>query len=63
VAIDLLGVMIIGLCAVLTITTRRTWYLDIGLGAAELYCSSGAEQAPGRQGLRCLTSWVLFVSR
>jgi multicomponent Na+:H+ antiporter subunit F len=31
VAIDLLGVMIIGLCAVLTITTRRTWYLDIGL--------------------------------
>jgi multicomponent Na+:H+ antiporter subunit F len=34
VAIDLLGVMIIGLCAVLTITTRRTWYLDIGLAWA-----------------------------
>ena len=33
-AIDLLGVMIIGLCAVLTITTRRTWYLDIGLAWA-----------------------------
>ncbi len=34
VAVDLLGVMIIGLCAVLTITTRRSWYLDIGLAWA-----------------------------
>jgi multicomponent Na+:H+ antiporter subunit F len=34
VAVDLLGVMIIGLCAVLTITTGRTWYLDIGLAWA-----------------------------
>jgi multicomponent Na+:H+ antiporter subunit F len=34
VAVDLLGIMIIGLCAVLTITTRRSWYLDIGLAWA-----------------------------
>jgi multicomponent Na+:H+ antiporter subunit F len=34
VAVDLLGVMIIGLCAVLTITTGRSWYLDIGLAWA-----------------------------
>jgi multicomponent Na+:H+ antiporter subunit F len=34
VAVDLLGVMIIGLCAVLTITTQRSWYLDIGLAWA-----------------------------
>ncbi len=34
VAIDLLGVMIIGLCALLTITTQRAWYLDIGLAWA-----------------------------
>ncbi len=34
VAVDLLGVMIIGLCAVLTITTGRGWYMDIGLAWA-----------------------------
>jgi multicomponent Na+:H+ antiporter subunit F len=34
VAVDLLGVMIIGLCAVLTITTGRAWYMDIGLAWA-----------------------------
>jgi multicomponent Na+:H+ antiporter subunit F len=34
VAVDLLGVMIIGICSVLTITTRRSWYLDIGLAWA-----------------------------
>ncbi|MFA5976333.1 MAG: cation:proton antiporter [Elusimicrobiota bacterium] len=34
VAVDLLGVMITGLCAVLAITTRRTWYLDIGIAWA-----------------------------
>ena len=34
VAVDLLGIMIIGLCAILTITTRRSWYLDIGLAWA-----------------------------
>jgi multicomponent Na+:H+ antiporter subunit F len=34
VAVDLLGIMIIGLCAVLTITTGRSWYLDIGLAWA-----------------------------
>ena len=34
VAVDLIGVMIIGICAVLTITTQRSWYLDIGLAWA-----------------------------
>ncbi len=34
VAIDILGIMIVGLCAVLTITTRRSWYLDIGIAWA-----------------------------
>lgn len=34
VAVDLLGIMIIGLCAVLTIVTQRSWYLDIGLAWA-----------------------------
>lgn len=34
VAVDLFGVMIIGLCAVLTVSTRRNWYLDIGLAWA-----------------------------
>ncbi|MBU1113283.1 MAG: cation:proton antiporter, partial [Candidatus Omnitrophica bacterium] len=34
VAIDILGIMIVGLCAVLTITTGRSWYLDIGIAWA-----------------------------
>jgi multicomponent Na+:H+ antiporter subunit F len=31
VAVDLMGIMIVGLCAVLTIATGRTWYLDVGI--------------------------------
>ena len=34
VAIDLMGIMIIGLCGVLTITTQRSWYMDIGIAWA-----------------------------
>ncbi|MBN1522636.1 MAG: cation:proton antiporter [Candidatus Aureabacteria bacterium] len=34
VAVDILGIMIVGLCALLTITTRRSWYLDIGIAWA-----------------------------
>ncbi|MGD2279435.1 MAG: cation:proton antiporter [Candidatus Omnitrophota bacterium] len=34
VAIDILGIMIVGLCAVLTITTHRSWYIDIGIAWA-----------------------------
>ena len=34
VAIDILGIMIIGLCALLTITTKRSWYIDIGIAWA-----------------------------
>jgi multicomponent Na+:H+ antiporter subunit F len=34
VAVDLLGVMITGLCAVLAISTKRTWYLDVGIAWA-----------------------------
>lgn len=34
VAVDIFGIMIIGLCALLTITTRRSWYIDIGIAWA-----------------------------
>lgn len=34
VAIDILGIMIIGLCAILSITTGRSWYIDIGIAWA-----------------------------
>ena len=34
VAIDILGIMIVGLCAVLTISTGRSWYMDIGIAWA-----------------------------
>ncbi|MFC1809493.1 cation:proton antiporter [Candidatus Omnitrophota bacterium] len=34
VAIDILGIMIIGLCSVLTISTGRSWYIDIGIAWA-----------------------------
>lgn len=34
VAIDILGILIIGLCSILTISTGRSWYLDIGIAWA-----------------------------
>ena len=34
VVIDVLGIMIIGLCALLTICTHRSWYIDIGIAWA-----------------------------
>lgn len=34
VAIDILGILIIGLCAILTISTNRSWYIDIGIAWA-----------------------------
>jgi len=34
VAIDILGIMIVGLCAILTIATHRSWYIDIGIAWA-----------------------------
>lgn len=34
VAIDILGIMVIGLCALLTISTGRSWYIDIGIAWA-----------------------------
>jgi len=34
VAVDILGIMIVGLCAVLTIVTGRPWYIDIGIAWA-----------------------------
>ena len=34
VAIDILGILIIGLCSILSISTGRSWYLDIGMAWA-----------------------------
>ena len=34
VAIDILGILIVGLCAVLTVATGRSWYIDIGIAWA-----------------------------
>jgi multicomponent Na+:H+ antiporter subunit F len=34
VAIDILGIMIVGLCAILTVSTGRSWYIDIGIAWA-----------------------------
>ena len=34
VAVDILGIMIVGLCAILTISTGRAWYIDIGIAWA-----------------------------
>ena len=34
VAIDILGIMIVGFCAILTISTGRPWYIDIGIAWA-----------------------------
>ncbi|MEN8208100.1 MAG: monovalent cation/H+ antiporter complex subunit F [Candidatus Fermentibacteria bacterium] len=31
VAIDIFGILIVGLCAVLSIVTNRSWYIDIGI--------------------------------
>ncbi|MBU2540794.1 MAG: cation:proton antiporter [Candidatus Omnitrophica bacterium] len=34
VAIDILGIMIVGFCSLLTIATGRLWYIDIGIAWA-----------------------------
>ena len=34
VAVDIFGIMIVGFCAVLTISTGRSWYIDIGIAWA-----------------------------
>lgn len=34
VAIDILGIMIVGYCAILTVSTGRSWYIDIGIAWA-----------------------------
>ena len=34
VGIDIFGIMIVGFCAILTISTKRSWYIDIGIAWA-----------------------------
>ena len=34
VSIDMLGILIIGVCSLLTVTTNRSWYIDIGIAWA-----------------------------
>jgi multicomponent Na+:H+ antiporter subunit F len=34
VAVDMLGILIVGFCAILSISTGRDWYIDIGLAWA-----------------------------
>lgn len=34
VAIDILGILIVGFCAILGIATKRMWYIDIGIAWA-----------------------------
>jgi len=34
VSIDILGILIVGFCAILSLTTGRPWYLDIGIAWA-----------------------------
>ncbi|MBL7069577.1 MAG: cation:proton antiporter [Candidatus Omnitrophica bacterium] len=34
VTIDIFGILIVGLCAILSIPTGRTWYIDIGIAWA-----------------------------
>jgi len=34
VATDIMGILIVGLCAILTISTQRPWYIDIGIAWA-----------------------------
>lgn len=31
IAIDILGILVVGLCALLSLATGRSWYLDIGI--------------------------------
>ncbi len=31
VAIDIMGILIVGFCAILSISTGRSWYIDIGI--------------------------------
>lgn len=31
VGMDMLGILIIGICALLSISTKRSWYMDIGI--------------------------------
>ena len=31
---DMLGILIVGICALLSISTKRTWYMDIGIAWA-----------------------------
>ena len=34
VAIDMLGILIVGFCAILSLPTGRDWYIDIGIAWA-----------------------------
>lgn len=34
VSVDIFGILIVGFCAVLTISTGRSWYIDIGIAWA-----------------------------
>jgi len=34
ISIDILGIMVVGLCAILSISTGRSWYVDIGIAWA-----------------------------
>ena len=34
VAVDMLGILIVGFCAILSIATGRDWYIDIGIAWA-----------------------------
>ncbi|MFA5271886.1 MAG: cation:proton antiporter [Candidatus Omnitrophota bacterium] len=34
VGMDMLGILIVGICAILSITTKRSWYMDIGIAWA-----------------------------
>ena len=34
VAVNTLGIMLVGLCAILTVVTGRSWYIDIGIAWA-----------------------------
>ena len=34
VAVDILGILIVGFCAILSVSTGRSWYMDIGIAWA-----------------------------
>ena len=34
VAVDIFGILIVGFCAILSISTERSWYIDIGIAWA-----------------------------